>query len=213
MVRYILRGLTHPLEHELHGGLNTVGRHPANEFRITDASVSSYHAEITVREGGGGVTVRDLQSTNGTFIDSSPIEESAIRPGQTLQIGAVELRFEAEQFEIRIPAVGVTPQAAQPAGHVQALPDGTLACSRNPSLPATHHATHGCGAVVKCPAVFNLASLRQMKLSGGAAGQLLFCPDCNAKCEPIPGVSEDASKKKKGLFSRLTQTIQLGWKK
>lgn len=213
MVRYILRGLTHPLEHELHGGVNTVGRSPANEFRITDASVSSFHAEITVREGGAGVNIRDLQSTNGTFIDSSPVEVSAIRPGQTLQVGAVELRLEAEQFEIKIPTAAVSPQVAQPAGQIQALPDGTLACSRNPSLPATHHAIHGCGAVVKCPGVFNIASLRQMKLSGGAAGQLLFCPDCNAKCGPIPGVSEDVSKNRKGLFSRLTQTIQLGWKK
>lgn len=213
MVRYILRGLTHPLEHELHGGLNTLGRNPTNEFRITDASVSSFHAEITVLEGGTAVNVRDLQSTNGTFIDSSPVEESAIRPGQTLQVGAVELRLEVEQFEIKIPAAAVVPVVAQPAGQVQTLPDGTLACSRNPSLPATHHATHGCGAVVKCPGVFNLASLRQMKLSGGAAGQLLFCPDCNAKCELLPGVSEEAAKKKKGLFARLTQTIQIGWKK
>ncbi|HTH45876.1 MAG TPA: FHA domain-containing protein [Candidatus Limnocylindria bacterium] len=212
MVRYILRGLTHPLEHELHSGLNTVGRNPTNEFRISDASVSSFHAEITVVEGGTSVTVRDLQSTNGTFIDSSPVEEAVIRAGQTLQIGAVELRLEAEQFEIKVP-VAAAPQVAQPAGFVQALPDGTLACSRNPSLPATHHATHGCGAVVKCPGVFNIASLRAMKLSGGTAGLLLFCPDCNAKCEPLPGVSDSAATKKKGLFARLTQTIQIGWKK
>lgn len=212
MVRYILRGLTHPLEHELHSGLNTVGRNPTNEFRISDASVSSFHAEITVLEGGTGVTVRDLQSTNGTFIDSSPVEEAVIRPGQTLQVGAVELRLEAEQFQIKVP-VAAAPVVAQPAGIVQALPDGTLACSRNPNLPATHHATHGCGAVVKCPGVFNIASLRAMKLSGGTAGLLLFCPDCNAKCEPLPGVSESNANKKKGLFARLTQTIQIGWKK
>jgi hypothetical protein len=99
-----------------------------------------------------------------------------------------------------------------PAGELAALPDGTLACSRNPSLPATHQAVHGCGAVVKCPGVFNIASLRAMKLSGGAAGLLLFCPDCNAKCGPLPGVDGSASKGK-GIFSRLTQTIQLGWKK
>jgi predicted component of type VI protein secretion system len=212
MVRYTLRGLTHPLEHELHSGLNTVGRNPTNEFRISDASVSSFHAEITVLEGGAGVTVRDLQSTNGTFIDSSPVEESVIRPGQTLQVGAVELRLEVEQFEIKVP-LPAAPKVAQAAGTVQALPDGTLACSRNPSLPATHHATHGCAAVVKCPGVFNIASLRAMKLSGGTAGLLLFCPDCNAKCEPLPGVSESNASKKKGLLARLTQTIQIGWKK
>jgi hypothetical protein len=92
------------------------------------------------------------------------------------------------------------------------LPDGTLACSRNPALSATHTTVHGCGAVMKCPGVFNLASLRAMKLSGGKAGLLLFCPDCNAKCEPIPGLSEDKTKGQ-GLLARLTQTIRLGWKK
>ena len=211
MVRYILRGLTHPLQHELHSGLNTMGRNPTNEFRISDASVSSFHAEVTVLDDGSAVIVRDLQSTNGTFIDNHPVEEAPILAGQTLQLGAVELRLEAETFEIRIPG-STGPQAAVPAGELAALPDGTLACSRNPSLPATHHAVHGCGAVMKCPGVFNIASLRAMKLSGGAAGLLLFCPDCNAKCGPLPGVDESKSKGQ-GLFSRLTQTIQLGWKK
>ena len=42
---------------------------------------------------------------------------------------------------------------------------------------------------------------------------LLFCPDCNVKCRPIPGAGQNAKTKKKSLFSRLTQTIQLGWKK
>jgi hypothetical protein len=195
----------------LHSGLNTLGRNPTNEFRISDASVSSFHAEVTVLDGGAGVAVRDLQSTNGTFVDSSPVEESSIRPGQTLQLGAVELRLESEAFEIKIP-VTTTHQAAQAAGELQALPDGTLACSRNPSVPATHHATHGCGAVVKCPGVFNVGSLRAMKLSGGKAGMLFFCPDCNAQCESMPGVSENDAKKK-GLFTRLTQTIHLGWRR
>ena len=211
MVRHILRGLNQPFEYELHSGLNTVGRNPTNAFRLPEASVSSFHAEITVLESGHGLVVRDLQSTNGTFIDGQPVEEAPLRPGQTLQFGTVELRLDAEQFEIKIPVAG-TPKVAQAAGEVQALEDGTLACSRNPGLPATHQAIGGCQAVVRCPGVFNAATLRGMKLAGGTAGQMLFCPDCNAKCEPIPGVTTGPVKKQ-GLFSRLTQTIQLGWKK
>ncbi|HAB16148.1 MAG TPA: FHA domain-containing protein [Verrucomicrobiota bacterium] len=212
MVRYFLRGLHQPIEHELHSGLNTVGRNPTNEFRIPDASVSSFHAEVTVLDGGKAVVVRDLQSTNGTFIDGQPVEESQLLPGHTVQLGIVELRLDAEEFEIRIPTGPAAP-VAQAAGSLQSLPDGTAACSRNPNLPATHQAIGGCQAVVRCPGLFNIASLRTMKLSGGTAGQMYFCPDCNAKCEPIPGVTEAVEKKKTGLFSRLTQTIQLGWKK
>ena len=210
MVRFILRGMTHPLEHELHSGVITVGRNPANEMIIADSSVSSVHAEITVDPEGPTVSVRDLQSTNGTFIDSSPIEASVLRPGQTLQLGAVELRLDSETYEIRIPAADA-PVPAQPSGIAEVLSDGSAACSRNPALPATHEAELGCMAVVKCPGVFNAASLRVVKLSGGNAGVLLFCPDCNTRCRPIPGVGEKA--KKKGLLSRFTQTVHLGWKK
>ncbi len=211
MVRYILRGLNQPFEYELHSGLNTIGRNPTNEFRIPEASVSSFHAEVTVLDGAKAVVVRDLQSTNGTFIDGQPVEESQLLPGHALQLGSVELRLESEEFEIRIPT-GPQQNVAQAAGVLQALPDGTVACSRNAGLPATHQAIGGCQAVIRCPGLFNAASLRAMKLSGGSAGQMLFCPDCNAKCEPIPGVT-DKTEKRPSLFARLTQTVQLGWKK
>jgi pSer/pThr/pTyr-binding forkhead associated (FHA) protein len=212
MVRFILRGLTHPLEHELHSGVITIGRSPSNEFLVADSSVSSVHAQVTVDPSGPTVRVKDLQSTNGTFIDASPVEESVLRPGQTLQLGGVELRLDIEEFEIRIPTAAASPAPAQPVGIEVILEDGTRACSRNPALPATHEAELGCMAVVKCPAVFHASSLRVVKLSGGKAGVLLFCPDCNTRCRPIPGAS-DADSKKKSLLSRLTQTVHLGWKK
>ncbi len=211
MIRYILRYVNQPVEHELHAGLNTVGRNPTNEFRVGDASVSSFHAEVTVLEGGNDVIVRDLQSTNGTFINGQPIEEARIVPGQVLQLGCVELRLDREEYNIHIP-LGSGPEVAQPAGGLNSLADGTLACSRNPELPATHQAIGGCQAVVRCPAVFNRASLRSMKLSGGSGGEMLFCPECNAKCEQIPGIDTQQTKKS-SLLSRLTQTIQLGWKR
>lgn len=211
MHRYILRGLNLPFEHELHAGLNTVGRNPTNEFRIPEPSVSSFHAEISVLETDGTVIVRDLQSTNGTFIEGQPVEEAALSGGQRLQFGTVDMQLVIEEYDVKIP-LGSGPQAAQAAGDLNSLPDGTLACSRNASLPATHQAILGCQAVVKCPGMFNISSLRAMKLSGGKAGLLLFCPDCNAKCEPIPGAS-DKPAARRGLFARLTQTILIGRKK
>ena len=127
MVRFILRGMTHPLEHELHSGVITIGRNPSNEFIISDSSVSSVHAEVTVDPEGPTVQVKDLQSTNGTFIDSSPIETGILRPGQTLQLGGVELRLDCEEFESRIPTAALTPVPAQPAGVVEVLEDGATA--------------------------------------------------------------------------------------
>lgn len=211
MVRYILRGINLPFEHELHSGLNTIGRNPTNEFRVPEASVSSFHAAVSVSGNDGSVTIRDLQSTNGTFIEGQPVEEGSLAPGQALQLGNVEMSLIVEEYDVNIPKdAGI--HTAQAAGQLQSLPDGTLACSRNPALPATHQAVEGCQAVVKCPGVFNAGSVRAMKLSGGRSGLLLFCIDCNARCEPIPGVS-DAPPPKQGLFARLTQTILIGRKK
>lgn len=211
MVHYLLKGVTMPLDFGLRTGLNTIGRNPTNDFCIHEASVSSFHAELTVLEDGSGVLVRDLQSTNGTFVDGQPVEEAHLQPGQALQLGSIELRLEARQISIVVPAVP-TPATVQPAGVAAVLEDGQLGCSRDPNLPATHAATEGCQAVIKCPGIFNAASMRAVKLSGGKAGVLFFCPDCNAKCRPIPG-GQGSNQKKKSLFSRLTQTIHLGWKK
>lgn len=211
MTSYQLKGVTLPVEFDLRTGLNTLGRNPTNDFCVHEASVSSFHAELTVLEDGEGVVVRDLQSTNGTFVDGKPVEEAAVSPGQALQFGSVEVLLVAQGIPIKVPAVPAA-EPAKPLGVAAFLPDGQPACSRNPQLPATHEVMDGCHAVVKCPGVFNLASLRAVKLSGGKAGLLLFCPDCNAKCRPIAGVA-GSNQAKKGLFARLTQTIHLGWKK
>jgi Inner membrane component of T3SS, cytoplasmic domain len=212
MNRYFLRGLNRSLDFEIAGGVVSVGRNPQNRLVIPEGSVSSFHAEMKALEGGAGVWVRDLNSTNGTFVDGAPVQEAVVNPGRILQLGTVELRLEAEQVEIRIPSIYPS-QVAAPAGTLAALPDGTLACSRNPLLPATHQASGGCQAVVKCPGVFNSASLRGMALAGGAQGVILFCPDCNARCETIQGAPEPttaAGGGKRGFLARLTQTIQLG---
>ena len=199
---YRLRGLTLPSVIDLHGGLNPVGRNPTNDVVIHEASVSSFHAEITVDENG--VLVRDLQSTNGTFVDDEPITEKEIRSGQVVQFGTVNFRLEVEEeIKIHVPK----PPAASPivtANPTPKLPDGSAACSVTPTIPATHRCT-------KCGRTYHYDNLRIMRLSGGDA-VLIFCPECSAKAEPIPGV--DASKARRStILSRLTQTIQLGFRR
>src|SRR5471032_1831894 len=79
---------------ELHTDRTTVGRVEDNTFQIADASVSSHHCEVHLR--GGEVFIRDLNSTNGTFINDAKITESVLKPGQSLRLGQVELKLEAE---------------------------------------------------------------------------------------------------------------------
>jgi pSer/pThr/pTyr-binding forkhead associated (FHA) protein len=70
----------------------TVGRVEDNTFQIADASVSSHHAEILLR--GTDIVIRDLNSTNGTFLDGKQITEVVLQSGQTLKFGQVELKLD-----------------------------------------------------------------------------------------------------------------------
>ena len=78
---------------ELKSETTTVGRVSDNAFEIPESSVSSHHAEIVRR--GADVFVRDLNSTNGTFINGEQITgESILKPGQILRLGTIEMRLE-----------------------------------------------------------------------------------------------------------------------
>lgn len=71
---------------------STVGRVEDNAFQIADGSVSSHHAEILLR--GGELVIRDLDSTNGSYINNERITESVLKPGQILRLGQVELKID-----------------------------------------------------------------------------------------------------------------------
>ena len=79
---------------ELKVDKTTIGRLEDNTFQIAEASVSSHHCEVLLR--GNDVVVRDLNSTNGTFINGEKVTEKAIKPGQILRLGQVELRLETD---------------------------------------------------------------------------------------------------------------------
>jgi predicted component of type VI protein secretion system len=72
----------------------TIGRTEDNAFQIADGTVSSHHCEILLR--GTEVSVRDLHSTNGTFINGAPTTESLLKPGQILRLGQIEMRLETD---------------------------------------------------------------------------------------------------------------------
>jgi CheY-like chemotaxis protein len=87
----ITKGLA-AASHELGEKWITIGRNDGNTFQLVEPSVSGRHCEVRLR--GDELVVRDLQSTNGTFADGKKISEGVVKPGQTLRVGEVELRFE-----------------------------------------------------------------------------------------------------------------------
>lgn len=91
----------------------TVGRVEDNTFQISDASVSSHHAEILLR--GPEIVIRDLNSTNGTFINGEKISEAPLKSGQTLRFGQVELKIDDGQPVSAAPAPAPVSGAPAPA--------------------------------------------------------------------------------------------------
>ncbi len=108
---------------ELHTDRTTIGRVEDNTFQIADPSVSSHHCEVHLR--GSDIFIRDLNSTNGTFIDGNKIEESVLKPGEILRLGQVELKLEAEGAAATAPAPGSTPAPSKkPVDATMLMPRG-----------------------------------------------------------------------------------------
>lgn len=69
-----------------------LGRSLSSDLPVLDPTVSRRHAEVTVESGG--ITLRDLGSSNGTFVNGNRITSARVAPGDRLIFGKVlfELR-------------------------------------------------------------------------------------------------------------------------
>ena len=81
-------------EFQLKPGANFIGRGFANDFKLTDGSVSGSHCEIVVESSR--VVIKDLGSTNGTYVNRAPVKEAVLQSGQTIHLGAVAMAFYAD---------------------------------------------------------------------------------------------------------------------
>ncbi len=96
----------------LNGSKTTIGRLPDNTLPIEDDSVSLHHCELFTRNGD--VTVKDLGSTNGTFVNGERIVEATIKSGQMLRVGNVEFRVESQETAKDLPASMPVPAVTAP---------------------------------------------------------------------------------------------------
>ncbi len=72
-----------------------VGRSPACDVPIRDLTVSRHHGELEA--AAAGLRVRDLGSTNGTFINGARISEGVAAPGARVAFGKVVFQVLAER--------------------------------------------------------------------------------------------------------------------
>jgi len=71
--------------------VTTAGRHPESDIFLDDVTVSRRHAEF--HRDGGGFSVRDVGSLNGTYVNRERIETATLAGGDEVQIGKFRLVF------------------------------------------------------------------------------------------------------------------------
>jgi len=113
-----------PAVHNWTGESLSIGRLADNDVSIDDDSISSRHAEISGVEGA--TVLRDLDSTNGTFLNRVQITgEHPLGEGDEIYFGGVRTVFmepsgaEVDELEVATPDLGFVPDAGE-GGH----PDG-----------------------------------------------------------------------------------------
>jgi pSer/pThr/pTyr-binding forkhead associated (FHA) protein len=79
----------------LDGDLTTAGRHPESDIFLDDVTVSRRHVEF--RRAAEGITVSDVGSLNGTYVNRERIDSVALNNGDEVQIGKYRLVFYASQ--------------------------------------------------------------------------------------------------------------------
>ena len=78
-------------EHSLNKECITIGRKPDNDIQIDNLAVSGHHAQvITILNDS---FLEDLNSTNGTYVNSKSIKKHALNDGDVIAIGKHQLKY------------------------------------------------------------------------------------------------------------------------
>jgi serine phosphatase RsbU (regulator of sigma subunit)/pSer/pThr/pTyr-binding forkhead associated (FHA) protein len=76
--------------------ITTIGRSSANDLPIADKMLSRQHARI-IRDGNGGLSIEDLGSRNGTFVNGERLVALIpLKSGDRITVGGVTLKVESE---------------------------------------------------------------------------------------------------------------------
>lgn len=110
-VRLSLGGGAQSVVLELKDGVYRIGREKPADVVIPDSTISGNHAELQVK--GIEWTIRDLGSTNGTFINEVPVRAATrVRESDALRLGSVQLRLSAVVAAPQVLAKAEGPSAA-----------------------------------------------------------------------------------------------------
>jgi hypothetical protein len=165
---------------ELRPGLNRIGRGSFSDLFIDHGSVSAAHCEVVL--DSDGLSVRDLGSTNGTFVNGRRVRFAPVQIGQIITVGSVSVAILESENRVTIP------EFREPAiPPVLKTPADEDVCLHHESQLAVWKCTR-CGHHLCTPCV------HRIRRRGGNA--LFLCPDCSGPCQLLDS-------RKRGKFSWL----------
>jgi pSer/pThr/pTyr-binding forkhead associated (FHA) protein len=177
---------------DLRLGVTRLGRSPDADFTLTHPTISNMHCELLLSENA--VVVRDLESTNGTFINDKKIREATLSAGDVLRLGDVELLVDNTAANVAIPKFSNEDIPAPP----KVRKDGAIVCPRHAHARATYQCT-------VCKEIMCDQCVHQLRRRGGKK-VLMLCPICSGSVEPLGGVTPQ---KKKSFFTRVGETVKI----
>ncbi len=90
ILRTVSEGDPGQLFRMLRGTMRTIGRSTGADFIVDAPLVSRVHCRLTVVPDGA-LEVRDLESTNGTFLNGQRVATALLSSGDRLGVGRIEL--------------------------------------------------------------------------------------------------------------------------
>lgn len=87
----VTTGVDRGLEKRLESGSLSIGSSPDADLVLNDETVSRFHAELALLPHG--VRVKDLRSTNGTFVGDARIESAVVLPGSEVGFGRARVEI------------------------------------------------------------------------------------------------------------------------
>jgi len=87
-------------EHTFDRDVITIGATEDNDLAIGDETVSRHHCRISLE--GDAFVIKDLESTNGTFVNRVRIKEAWLKPDCTIQLGTSEIGFQPVDERVQI---------------------------------------------------------------------------------------------------------------
>lgn len=179
-------------------GLNRAGRASGNEVTLEDASISATHCELWVMRER--LLVRDLASTNGTFINGRPVSEAELAEGDVLALGSLEMRVVGVPKGAGTVSIPTPPDPPPPPPRF--APDGLPCCVQHSHL----HAKYRCR---RCGEQFCPDCVRLLGRRGGT--RHAYCPLCHGECVAImtEGRTGTDGGMPAGWLAKLTKTLRL----